>query len=150
MSSKANVAGIFLVVALAATPALADEPTEVSCSVITLESNGAPKTTPMDTLKVIEQTSKDGAFALPRGAPKGVQAVMCKRSSILPAAHDDKVLQAGYMLYISDELGRVAVLGMADGRVQLDMLDGALTEAEQAQARARLAQFTARSQSQTP
>lgn len=146
MSSNANVAGIFLVVALAATPALADEPTEVSCSVIMLESNGAPKTTPMDTLKVIGQTSGDGAFSLPRGAPKGVQAVMCKRSSILPAAHDYKVLQAGFTLYVTDELGRVAVLGVADGRVQLDMLDGAMTEEEQSRARERLAEFQAQVQ----
>jgi len=141
MSLGSNVAGMFLLVAQAATPALADEPTEVSCSVITLESNGAPKSTPMDTLKVIEQSSRDGAFSLPRGAPKGVQALMCKRSSILPAAHDYKVLQAGYMLYITDELGRVAVIGMAEGRVQLDMLDGAMTEAEQSRARERLAEF---------
>jgi hypothetical protein len=126
-----------------AAPALADEPAETSCSVITLESNGAPKTTPMDKLKVIEQTARDGAFALPRGAPKGVQAVMCKRSSILPAAHDYKVLQSGYMLYVSDELGRVAVLGMADGRVQLDMLDGAMTEAERTQVGLRLREFEA-------
>lgn len=126
---------------LAVAPACADEPTETSCSVITLESNGAPKTTPLSALKVIEQTSKDGAFTLPRGAPKGVQAVMCKRSSILPAAHDYKILQAGFALYLSDELGRVAVLGIADGRVQLDMLDGALTEAEQAQLNLRVRDF---------
>lgn len=125
---------------LAVTPAVADEPAE-KCSVITLESNGAPKTTPMPALKVMEQTAKDGAFTLPRGAPKDVQALMCKRSSILPAAHDYKVLKAGYMLYLTDELGRVAVLGLADGRVQLDMLDGAMTEAEQAHARARMAEF---------
>ena len=128
---------------VAAATALADEPTEKSCSVITLESNGAPKTTPISGLKVIEQTSKDGGFTLPRGAPRDVQAVMCKRSSVLPAAHDYKVLLAGFTLYLSDELGRVAVLGRADGRVQLDMLDGALTEAEQAQANARLAEFQA-------
>lgn len=126
---------------VAAAPAAADEPLEKSCSVITLESNGAPRTTPMPALKVIEQTAKDGAFSLPRGAPKDVQAVMCKRSSILPAAHDDKVLKAGYLLYLTDELGRVAVLGLADGRVQLDVLDGAMTEAEQAVASARLEEF---------
>lgn len=132
---------VFLIAA--AAPALAEEPTEKSCSVITLESNGAPKTTPISGLKVIEQTSKDGGFALPRGAPREVQAVLCKRSSVLPAAHDYKVLLAGFMLYLSDELGRVAVLGKANGRVQLDMLDGALTEAEQSQANARLADFQA-------
>ena len=81
----------------------------------------------MAGLKVIEQTSKDGAFTLPRGAPKNVQAVICKRSSIMPAPHDYKVLQAGYTLYITDELSRVAALGIVDGKVRLDMMDGAMT-----------------------
>ena len=131
-------AGFLLLVAVA--PAVAAEPAE-KCSVITLESNGAPKTTPMPALKVMEQTAKDGAFTLPRGAPKEVQAVMCKRSSILPAAHDYKVLKAGYTLYLNDELGRVAVLGIADGRVRLYMLDGAMTEAEQSEINPLLREF---------
>jgi hypothetical protein len=113
--------------------AYAEEPTEASCSVISREDNGALKTTPMADLKVIEQTSREGAFALPRGAPKNAQAVICKRSSVMPASHDYKVLQAGYTLYITDELSRVAALGVVDGRVRLDMLDGALTEVERSQ-----------------
>jgi hypothetical protein len=120
-------------VAVAVT-AIADEPPGESCSIISRESNGALKTTPVAALKVIEQTSKEGAFKLPRGAPKNVQAVICKRSSIMPAPHDYKVLEAGYTLYITDELSRVAVLGLVDGHVRLDMLDGALTEVEQSQA----------------
>ena len=129
-----------------AVAAMADEPTEVSCSVISRESNGAPKTTPMEALKVIEQTSKEGAFALPRGAPKDVQAVICKRSSIMPAAHDYKVLQAGYTLYLTDDLDRVAALGLVDGRVQLNTVDGALTEVEQSQVRGRLEELQERMQ----
>jgi hypothetical protein len=122
-----------LVLVLAAAPAVADEPVEKSCGVITHEENGAPKTTPIEGFKVIEQTSKEGAFALPRGAPKNVQAVICKRSTIMPAAHDYKVLQAGLTLYLTDELDRVAALGLVDGQVTLDMLDGAMTEVEQSQ-----------------
>lgn len=129
--------GSLLFCAVAAA-AWADEPTEFSCSVISREDNGAPKTTPMAGLKVIEQTAKEGAFVLPRGAPKDVQAVICKRSSIMPAPHDYKVLQAGYTLYITDELSRVAALGIVDGRVRLDMLDGAMTEVERSQAGRRL------------
>ncbi len=105
---------------------------------ISRESNGAPKRTPIDSLKVIEQTSRDGAFTLPRGVPREVQAVICRRSTVMPAAHDYKVLQAGYTLYLTDELERVAALGFVDGRIRLNMLDGALTEAEQAQLQARL------------
>jgi hypothetical protein len=131
---------------LAPTPAPADEPVETSCAAITRESNGAPATVPMENLKVIEQTAKAGAFKLPRGAPKVVQAVICKRSSIVPAAHDDKVPRSGYTLYVTDELGRVAALGLVDGQLQFDVLDGALTEAEQAQASARLREFGASNQ----
>jgi hypothetical protein len=127
----------FLCVAVVAA-ALADEPTETSCSIISRESNGALKTTPMEALKVMEQTAKDGAFTLPRGAPKDVQAVLCKRSTIMPAPQDYKVLQAGYTLYITDVLNRVAALGLVDGRIQLNMLDGAMTEVEQSQVQPRL------------
>jgi hypothetical protein len=118
--------------------ALADEPTETSCSIISRESNGALKTTPMEALKVMEQTAKDGAFTLPRGAPKDVQAILCKRSTIMPAAHDYKVLQAGFTLYVTDDLNRVAALGLVDGQVQLNMLDGAMTQVEQSQVQPRL------------
>ena len=118
--------------------ALADEPIETSCSIISRESNGALKTTPMSALRVMEQTAKDGAFALPRGSPKDVQAILCKRSSIMPAAHDYKVLQAGFTLYVTDDLNRVAALGLVDGQVQLNMLDGAMTQVEQSQASPRL------------
>lgn len=153
MSSKPMRPGLIFVAAPAAAAiafmsasAAADEPTEISCSVISSEDNGVPKTTPMDTLEVIEQTSKEGAFTLPRGVPKGVQAVICKRSSVMPAANDYKVLQAGYTLYVIDGLGRVSALGLVDSEVKLNMLDGAMTEAEQSQARARLAELQARMQ----
>ena len=126
--------------------ALADEPTETSCSIISRESNGALKTTPMEALKVMEQTAKDGAFTLPRGAPKDVQAILCKRSTIMPAPQDYKVLQAGYTLYITDELNRVAALGLVDGSVQMNMLDGAMTEVEQSQIRPRLNELQDRMQ----
>lgn len=138
---KWRYAGL-LWIAVAAT-ALAGEPTEFSCSIISRESNGVPKTTPMDELEVIEQTSKEGDFKLPRGAPKNVQAILCKRSSIMPASHDYKVLQAGYTLYLTDELSRVAALGIVDGRVRLDMLDGSMTEVEQSQAGRRLQELEA-------
>jgi hypothetical protein len=153
MGSKPNRPGFLLAAATAAAavafipaPANADEPTEVSCSVISREDNGVPKTTPVDKLEVIEQTSKEGAFTLPRGVPKDVQAVICKRSSVMPAANDYKVLQAGYTLYVIDGLGRVSALGLVDSEVKLNMLDGAMTEAEQSQASARLAELQARMQ----
>ncbi len=126
-------AAVFLLFAAAAGAAVADEPTESSCTVISPEANGLPKTTAMDGLKVIEQTAKEGRFALPRGAPKDVQAVLCKRSTVVPATHDYKVLQAGFTLYLTDDLARMAALGLVDGQVRFNLLDGALTEAEQGQ-----------------
>jgi hypothetical protein len=122
-----------LLCAAFAAAVFADEPTEISCSVIAREPNGAPSTTKMDDLKVMEQTARDGPFSLPRGAPKAVQAVLCKRSTVIPATHDYKVLQAGFTLYLTDGLARMAAIGIVEGRVRLDMLDGALTESEQAQ-----------------
>lgn len=119
----------------------ASEPPGESCSVITLEANGAPKTTPVEGFKVMEQTKKDGAFSLPRRAPRAAQAVICKRPTVVPAANDYKVLQAGFTLYLTDDLARMAALGLVDGRVQLDMLDGALTAAERSLADERLREY---------
>jgi hypothetical protein len=121
--------------------AASGEPAGERCSVITRQDNGAPKTTPMDGLKVIELTAREGAFALPRGAPKDVQALLCKRQTVVPAPHDYEVLQAGFTLYLTDELARMAALGRVEGKVQLDMLDGALTTAERLQADQRLREF---------
>ena len=135
-------APVFAFVAALSAAAYADEPASEpageSCSVITLEANGAPKTTPVEGFKVMEQTKKDGAFSLPRRTPRGVQAVICKRPTVVPAANDYKVMQAGFTLYLTDDLARMAALGFVDGRVQLDMLDGALTAAERALADERL------------
>ena len=138
--------GVLLLAASTAMSALAgiaaaDEPSGETCSVITLEANGAPKTTPVDGFKVMEQTKKDGAFSLPRRAPQGVQAVICKRPTVVPAENDYKVLQAGFTLYLTDDLARMAALGLVDGRVQLDLLDGALTAAERALADERLREY---------
>jgi hypothetical protein len=137
MKAVRSLAAFTLVSALSAAAA-ADEPDGESCSVITLEANGAPKTTPVEGLKVLEQTKKDGAFSLPRRAPRGVQAVICKRPTVVPAANDYKVLQAGFTLYLTDDLARMAALGLVDGRVQLDLLDGALTATERTLADERL------------
>jgi hypothetical protein len=131
----------FTVVATANVHAVADEPPGESCSVITRQPNGAPKTTSIEGLKVMEQTAKDGGFSLPRGAPKGVQAVLCRRPTVVPAAHDYEVLQAGLTLYLTDDLARMAALGLVEGRVQLDLLDGALTEVERTEADMRLREF---------
>ena len=138
--------GVLLLAAFTAMSALAgiaaaDEPAGESCSVITLEANGAPKTTPVEGFKVMEQTKKDGAFSLPRRAPRAAQAVICKRPTVVPAANDYKVLQAGFTLYLTDDLARMAALGLVDGRVQLDMLDGALTAAERSLADERLREY---------
>jgi hypothetical protein len=133
----------FLVAAAVNACAVADELPRESCSVITRQSNGTPKSTPMEKLQVLEQTAKQSAFALPRGAPKGVQAVLCRRLTVVPAAHDVKVLQAGFTLYLTDDLARMAALGVVDGRVQMDLLDGALTSVERSLADARLREFQA-------
>jgi hypothetical protein len=78
--------------------------------------------------------------------PSGTQAIVCLRSSITPAANDDKVLALGIPLIIV-ELGRphrLGVLEVNDGAFRYRMMEGTLPAADQAAVQARLEEYRAR------
>ncbi|MBV8686743.1 MAG: hypothetical protein JOZ90_03755 [Alphaproteobacteria bacterium] len=125
--------------AMAATPPV-DRPSESRCGYIVTDEHGT-RTVDTPALHVLADTSAEGPYAPP--IPAGA-ALMCGRSSMVPAEGDWKVLAEGRPLYIVDSspgAGRVACLEMADGRVQYRFAKGRLTVAEAAATERRLNAF---------
>ena len=96
-------------------------------------------------LHVIERTGREGPFSVPE-LPPGTGAIMCPRSSIVPAPNDWKVLQAGYPLFITEtrappESRRAGVLEMSQGQVRFRFVRGELADGEEARIQARLNQL---------
>jgi hypothetical protein len=101
------------------------------------------ETVQMPDLHVLEQTS--GASFAP-DLPRGTEAIVCLRTSITPAAHDDKVLALGIPLIIV-EVGRphrMGVLEIADGAFRYRLTEGTLPAADQAAVQARLEEYRSR------
>jgi hypothetical protein len=141
LSIAAFCAGSMALCASAETTS-ADRLREDRCDVQARASHTL-QTIPMRDLHVLEQTSHGGRFA--PVLPFGTQAIICLRTSLTPAAHDDKVLALGFPLIIV-EVGRrrVGALEVSEGAYHYRMMQGSLLEAEQAQVDARLTEFLAR------
>jgi hypothetical protein len=77
------------------------------------------QTVEMRDLHVLTQTASAAQFA--PALPSGAQAIVCVRNSIIPAAHDDKVLALGIPLIIAETTRphRMGVLEINDGRLPL-------------------------------
>jgi hypothetical protein len=102
------------------------------------------QTIEMRNLHVLEQTSDGASFA--PALPRGTEAIVCLRTSITPAAHDDKVLALGIPLIIV-EVGRphrMGVLEIAEGAYRYRMAEGSLPAADQAAVQARLEEYRGR------
>jgi len=101
------------------------------------------ETIAMPDLHVLEQASS-ASFA--PSLPRGAEAIVCLRTSITPAAHDDKVLALGIPLIIV-EVGRphrMGVLEIADGAFRYRLTEGTLPAADQAAVQARLEEYRGR------
>jgi hypothetical protein len=119
------------------------EPTEGSCAVVS-DTSGVNATIPVGALHVIAATASSGPFVLPLGSPTSVKAVMCSRSSLVPALHDDKVVLAGYPFAITSETKsgrRVLWLEMSAGKFQVSYDARVLTSDEQEAVQARMNEF---------
>ena len=95
-------------------------------------------------LRVLEQTAAPGRFA--PEIPRGTSAVICARTSIVPAANDDEVLWLGLPLFITEPGGggRYGVLEVDDGRYRFRLIHGELTADEQPLVDQRMAEFQSR------
>jgi hypothetical protein len=121
-----------------------NDATEGSCSVVATDASGGNATIPIDDLHVLAATASAGAFLLPAGSPSSAKAVVCERSSLVPALHDDKVVLAGYPFAIAAEtkLGRRLLwLEIANGKFQVSYDPGVLTHDEQEAVQSRMNEF---------
>ena len=98
------IAALAALQATPAPPAAAASPTdpESRCAYIIREATGIhPGEDP--NLHVLAQTAADGPFAPVK--PAGAVGIQCWRASIVPAAHDEKVILAHLALIIAETDG---------------------------------------------
>ena len=129
-----------------AQPQLAESVTitEGECYAM-VQSGSEVVSTRVAGLRVIERTGAPGPFSAPE-LPPGTSAILCPRSTIIPAPNDWKVLQSGYPLYIAESRGtpesrRTGVLEVSQGQVRYRLVRGDFLEGEEDRLRARLNQL---------
>jgi hypothetical protein len=121
-----------------------NEPAEGSCAVISSDASGVNATKTVETLHVAAATASAGPFLLPSGSPASAKAVMCHRSSLVPALHDDKVVLAGYPFAIAAETKtgqHVLWLEIADGEFKVSYDAHVLTHEEAEAVQKRMNEF---------
>jgi hypothetical protein len=135
--------------ALAGAPAFAARSTtleEERCDV--QERVGSRvQTIDMPDLHVLAQTAEDGRFA--PDLPRRAGAIVCLRSSVMPAAHDDEAVATGLPLFLVEYGGRqhrTGVLEIQGGIYSFRLTEGRLAADEQAAVATQLAEFQARAQ----
>ena len=150
MLSLAALGGATL---LAPAPAAANsnrELREIRCDMLE-QDRGRMVTIEAPGLHVLAQTADGRDFA--PAIPRGIAAISCGRTSVIPAAWDDKVIALGLPLFISDPRGRLGVLEIDNGRYRFRLMHGSAMPEEQAQIDERLQVYQARfdaSQRQQP
>jgi len=145
LSLAAALSGALLATAAPA----ADSPRplrELRCDLLRPEGGGRMATVEAPDLHVLRQTAAAGDFS--PAIPPGTAGIMCGRSNILPAAHDDEVILLGLPLFLAEtgSPGRLGVLEIDDGRYRFRMLEGRLSDGEQSAMDSRIAQFQRRFQ----
>ena len=139
MLSLAAVGGALL----AAVPAAAapERPVrELRCDLLE-QNRGRLETVEAPGLRVMEQTAYGLPFAYP--VPQGVSGISCGRTSVIPAAWDDKVITAGLPLFIASGT-RLGVLEIDNGRFRYRFIEGQAQRDEQARIDERVQQFQSR------
>jgi hypothetical protein len=130
-----------------AAPAAADSPRplrELRCDLMETGRGGRMTTIEAPDLHVLQQTGAGGLFA--PEIPEGTSAIMCGRSHIMPAAHDDEVIYLGLPLFIAETGSgrRLGVLEIDQGRYRFRMIEGRLSPEEQTAVDGRLDEFQRR------
>lgn len=120
------VALVFLV--LSAGTNASEALTEFACAVMAEEA-GKIVSHRLTDLHVLQATADSVPFSLPKDAPDAVRAVICGRSSIVPAVTDYKVLAAGYPFNIVSG-GRIGVLEISGGQIRFRMVKGTIEATE--------------------
>lgn len=129
---------------LAAAPAAASnsrELREIRCDMVE-QDRARLITVEAPGLHVLEQTA-DGRHFQP-AIPQGVSGISCGRTSVIPAAWDDKVVALGLYLLLSDPAGRLGSLEIDNGRYRFRLMRGEVRPEEQAQIDERIRLYQSR------
>jgi hypothetical protein len=128
----ATLIGLSTVVAVP-IPSVA-APDETLCALALTDATGQTAFTNVKGLSIINLTAKPGPFQITQAEGEEITAVQCARSDLVPADHDDKVVLAGYPLFISMERKDgeqvTVVLETANGLFQVREVNGKLTQDE--------------------
>ena len=141
MLPLAALGGLVLLAAAPAAHSNTRELREIRCDM--LEQNRARLVTiEAPNLHVLEQTA--GGRHFQPAIPQGVSGISCGRTSVVPAAWDDRVVALGLYLLISDPAGRLGALEIDNGRYRFRLMRGEVRPEEQAQIDERLQLYQSR------
>lgn len=120
MKSRTSIALLLL----AAPVAMSAELVEYGCSVVFKQAGEVRfKALPPEQFSMLRYSDEKEFRGLkgPEGAE--VNALVCERSSVVPAPQDFQVLRAGYVFYIKDS-SRTVVLELVSAKFKLTLLEG--------------------------
>lgn len=129
---------------IASAPAAANsqrELREIRCDMLEQE-RGRLVTIEAPNLHVLAQTADGRAFS--PAIPQGISGISCGRTSVVPAAWDDRVVGLGLFLFISDPAGRLGVLEIDNGRYRFRLIHGSTRPEEQARIDERIQLYQSR------
>ncbi len=131
---------------IAAAPAAANsqrELREIRCDMLE-QDRGRMVTIEAPDLHVLAQTAEGRPFA--PAIPRGIAAISCGRTSVIPAAWDDKVIALGLPLFIAESgsSARLGVLEIDNGRFRFRFLQGQARPEEQAMIDERIRLYQSR------
>ena len=139
--SLAALGGATVITTTPATASTPRELREIRCDMLE-QDRGRLVTIEASGLHVLAQTAGGREFA--PAIPQGISGISCGRTSVVPAAWDDKVMALGLFLFIADPAGRLGVLEIDNGRYRFRLMHGSTRPEEQAQIDERLQVFQAR------
>jgi hypothetical protein len=133
---------------LMSAPSVAVAVEETTCGLALTDAEGVTAFNTVQGLSVISLTAQPGPFHLTQAEGEKITAVQCLRSELVPAENDDKVVLAGYPLFISterdDRSTTTIVLEVAKGLFQVREVKGKLKPDEITQIGAKLDVFNDR------
>ena len=118
---------IYFVLLTGAAAIAVAEPTEYDCSFVIRSPDGNPEVVAARDLRVLEMSKSEEELSFETADGTVFSAIVCKRSSIVPADNDYKVVDAGLSLYLQvDDLERpqITILDKADGAYRLRLAQG--------------------------
>ena len=135
-----KVFSYILVLLLLSGSSDATEVEEYGCSLM-VAGEEERKTIAAPGLRILDYNADNRLFRFLPDGPYEVTAVICERSSVIPAEYDNQVLVAGVPLYIKAN-DRIVVLEFSSQEYQLRLIDGpSFTAQEQEAIQARLKSF---------